>query len=152
MKNVVQTQGKEQGRPPPFTTHEAPLVIRSDEKEDQDKTSPTSPPDHKRGHPAVHEYQPKSLVYPPLSDSSDDEDFSSMPDLVTPEEGMSPVTDHSNDSGYETHEALLQLMSMPTRTTSRTRTDRRYPGSSPRKGTAQSPLAEATSLRDPLMT
>ena len=26
-----------------------------------------------------------------------------MPDLVTPEEGMSPVTDHSNDSGYETH-------------------------------------------------
>ena len=50
----------------------------------------------------VHEYQPKSLVYPPPSDSSDDEDFSSMPDLVTPEEGMSPVTDHSNDSGYET--------------------------------------------------
>ena len=26
-----------------------------------------------------------------------------MPDLVTPEEGMPPVTDHSNDSGYETH-------------------------------------------------
>ena len=25
-----------------------------------------------------------------------------MPDLVTPEEGMSPVTDHSKDSGYET--------------------------------------------------
>ena len=25
-----------------------------------------------------------------------------MPDLVTPEEGMSPVPDHSNDSGYET--------------------------------------------------
>ena len=25
-----------------------------------------------------------------------------MPDLVTPEEGMSHVTDHSNDSGYET--------------------------------------------------
>ena len=25
-----------------------------------------------------------------------------MPDLVTPEEGMSPVTGHSNDSGYET--------------------------------------------------
>ena len=48
-----------------------------------------------------HEYQPKSLVYPPLSDSSDDEDFSSMPDLITPEEGMSPVPGHSNDSGYE---------------------------------------------------
>ena len=39
----------------------------------------------------------------PPSDSSDDEDFSSMPDLVTPEEGMSSVTDHSNDSGDETH-------------------------------------------------
>ena len=45
----------------------------------------------------------QSLVYPPPSDSSDDKDFSSMPDLVTPEEGMSPVTDHLNDSGYETH-------------------------------------------------
>ena len=87
----------------PFTTHEAPLEISSDEQEDQDKTSPTSPPDHDRGHPTVHEYQPKSPVYPPPSDRSDDEDFSSMPDLVTPEEGMSPITDHSNDSGYETH-------------------------------------------------
>ena len=85
----------------PFTTHETPLVISSDEEEDQDKTSPTSPPDHKRGLSTVHEYQPKSLVYPPPSDSSDDEDFSSMPDLITPEEGMSPVPDHSNDSGYE---------------------------------------------------
>ena len=28
----------------PFTTHEAPLEISSDEEEDQDKTSPTSPP------------------------------------------------------------------------------------------------------------
>ena len=87
----------------PFTTHEAPLEISSDEEEDQDKTSSTSPPDHERGHPTVHEYQPKSLVYPPPGDSSDDEDLSSMPDLVTPEEGMSPVTDHSNNSGYETH-------------------------------------------------
>ena len=86
----------------PFATHEGPLVISSDEVEDQDKTSPTSPPDHERGHSTVHEYQPKSLVYPPPSDSSDDEDFSSMPDFVTPEEEMSPVTDHSNDSGYET--------------------------------------------------
>ena len=67
----------------------------------------TTPPDHERGHPTVHEYQPKSPVYPPPSDSSDDEDFSSMPDLVIPEEGMSPVTDHSNDSGYETHGSAL---------------------------------------------
>ena len=86
----------------PFTTHEAPLEISSNEEEDQDKTSPISPPDHERGHPIVHEYHPKSPVYPPPGDSSDDEDLSSMPDLVTPEEGMSPVTDHSNDSGYET--------------------------------------------------
>ena len=86
----------------PFTTHEVPLEISSDEEKDQDKTSPTSPPEHERGHPTVHEYQPKSLVYPPPGDSSDDEDLSSMPDLVTPEEGMSPVTDHSN--GYETHD------------------------------------------------
>ena len=86
----------------PFAAHEAPLVISSDEEKDQDKTSPTSPPDHERGHPTVHEYQPKSPVYPPPSDSSDDEDFSSMPDLVTPEEGMLPVPDHSNDSGNET--------------------------------------------------
>ena len=27
-----------------------------------------------------------------------------MPDLVTPEEGMSPTPDHSNDSGYETQD------------------------------------------------
>ena len=86
----------------PFTTHEAPLVVSSDEEEDQDKASPTSPPDHKRGQSTVHEYQPKSPVYPPPSDSSDEEDLSSMPDLVTPEEGMSPVPDHSNDFSYET--------------------------------------------------
>ena len=50
-----------------------------------------------KGDTTVHEYQPKSPVYPPPSDSSDEEDFSSVPDLVTPEEGMSPVPDHSND-------------------------------------------------------
>ena len=37
----------------PFATHKAPLEISSDEEEDQDKTSPTSPPDHERGHPTV---------------------------------------------------------------------------------------------------
>ena len=77
-----------------------PLVISSDEEE-QDKTLPTSPPDHEKGHPAVYEYQPKSPVYPPPSDSSE-EDFSSIPDLVTPAEEMSPAPDHLNDSGYET--------------------------------------------------
>ena len=62
-----------------------------DEEEEQDKISPSSPPDHEKGHPAVYEYQPKSPVYPPPSDSSDEEDFSSMPDLVTPAEEMSPA-------------------------------------------------------------
>ena len=94
----------------PFTTYEAPLVVSSDEEEDQDETSPTSPPDHEKGHPTVHEYQPKSPVYPPPSDSSDEEDFSSMPDLVTPE-GMSPVPDHYDDSGYEAQGTTLANVS-----------------------------------------
>ena len=47
-----------------------------------------------------------------------------MPDLVTPEEEMSPVPDHSNDSGYGTQDTTL-LMSMQTKTVSNTRTDRR---------------------------
>ena len=79
----------------------APVVIDSNDNEEKERTLPTSPPDHEKGHSAVHKYQPKSLVYPPPSDSSDDEDISSVSDLVTPEEGMSPVPDHSNDSGYE---------------------------------------------------
>ena len=49
----------------PFNPHDAPLVISLDEEEEQDKISPSSPPDHEKGHPAVYEYQPKSPVYPP---------------------------------------------------------------------------------------
>ena len=78
------------------------MVISLDEQEEQEKTSPTSPPDHEKGHPAVYEYHPKSPVYPPPSESSDEEDFSSIPDLVTPAEEMSPGSDHLNDSSYET--------------------------------------------------
>ena len=52
--------------------------------------------------PAAYEYQPKSPVYPPPSDSSEEEDFSSIPDLATPAEEMSPVPDQLNDSGYGT--------------------------------------------------
>ena len=76
----------------------------SSEEEEEDKTLPTSPPDHEKGHPAVYEYQPKSPVYPPPSDNYD-EDFSSMPDLVTPAEEMYPKSDPLNDSGYETQGA-----------------------------------------------
>ena len=86
----------------PFDLHDTFVVISSDEEDEQDKTSPTSPPDHEKGHPAVYEYQPKSPAYPPPSDSSDGGDSSSMPDQVTPAEERSPVSDHSNDSGYET--------------------------------------------------
>ena len=67
----------------PFDSHDAPVVINSDDEE-QKRTSPTSPPDHERGHSAVYEYQPKSPVYPPPSENSDEEDFSSIPDLATP--------------------------------------------------------------------
>ena len=84
----------------PFGTHDAPLVISSDE-EGQDTTPPSSPPNHERGHTTTYEYQPKSPVYPPPSDNSDGEEFSSIPDLVSPAEGMS-VPDHLDDSGYET--------------------------------------------------
>ena len=86
----------------PFDLHDTFVVITSDEEDEQDKTSFTSPPDHEKGHPAVYEYQPKSPAYPPPSDSSDEEDSSSMPDLVTLTEERYPVPDQSNDSGYET--------------------------------------------------
>ena len=74
-------------------------MVSSDE---EDNTSPASPPDHEKGHSTIYEYQPKSPVYPPPSESSDEEEFSSMPDLVSPAEGMSPVPSDLNDSGYET--------------------------------------------------
>ena len=51
----------------PFTTHEAPLVISSDDEEDQDKTCPTSPPDHERGHSTVHEYQSHWYTLPQVT-------------------------------------------------------------------------------------
>ena len=101
-----------------------PLVISSDEEEEQDKTSPTSPPDHEKGHPAVYEYQPKSPAYPPPSDSSEEEDFSSIPDLVTPAEEMSPALTILMTLVMK-HKVLSLLMSMPTRTVSKTRINRR---------------------------
>ena len=45
-----------------------------------------------------------SPVYPPPSDSSEEDDFSSIPDLATPAEEMSPVPDQLNDSGYRTQD------------------------------------------------
>ena len=77
-------------------------MVSSDVEEGQDNTSPTSSPDHERGHSTTYEYQPKSPVYPSPSDNSDGEEFSSIPDLVSSAEGMSPVPNHLNDPGYET--------------------------------------------------
>ena len=39
----------------PFTTHDAPLLVSSDEEDEQDKTSPASPPDHEKGHSTIYE-------------------------------------------------------------------------------------------------
>ena len=77
------------------------MVIHSDDEEEQERTSLTSPPDHEKGHTAIYEYQPKSPVYPPLSEGSDEEDFSSIPDLATPPEEKSPTPDLPNDTGDE---------------------------------------------------
>ena len=90
----------------PFNSYDAPVLINSDDKEEQERTSLTSPPDHEKGHPAVYEYQPKSPVYPPPSEGSDEEDFSSIPDLSTPPEGMSPTPDLLNDTGYEAQDTV----------------------------------------------
>ena len=84
----------------PFSSYDAPVVIKSDDEEEQERTSPTSPPDHEKGCPAVYKYQPKSPVCPPPSEDSDEEDFSSIPDLATPLEEMSPTPDLPNDTGY----------------------------------------------------
>ena len=85
----------------PFNSYDTPVVIHSDDKEEQERTSPTLPPDHEKGHPAIYEYQLKSPVYPPPSEGSDEEDFSSIPDLATPPEEKSPTPDLPNDTGDE---------------------------------------------------
>ena len=77
------------------------MVIHSDDKEEQERTSPTLPPDHEKGHPAIYEYQLKLPVYPPPSEGSNEEDFSSIPDLATPPEEKSPTPDLPNDAGDE---------------------------------------------------
>ena len=51
--------------------------------------SPQPPPDHERGHQPL-EYVPKSPVYPPPDDISENAEFSNVPDLETPREQMSP--------------------------------------------------------------
>ena len=50
-------------------------------------------------------YQPSHQYNPPPSEGSDEEDFSSIPDLATPAEEMSPTPDLPNDVGYEMQDA-----------------------------------------------
>ena len=63
--------------------------------------SPQSPPDHERGQQPL-EYVPKSPVYPP-NDSSENAKFSSIPDLETPREQMSPVQGKLKEPDQATH-------------------------------------------------
>ena len=84
-----------------MNSYDTLVVINSDDEEEQERTSPTSPPDHVKGCPAGYKYQPKSPVYPPPSEGSNEEDFSSIPDLAMPPEEMSPTPDLLNDAGYE---------------------------------------------------
>ena len=83
-----------------------PVIIASSDKETDtadefqlDAPSPQSPPDHKRGHQPL-EYVPKSPVYPPLDDSS-------VPDLETPQEQMSPVQEKLKEPDHATHMTVL---------------------------------------------
>ena len=82
-----------------------PVIIASSDEETEtedefqlDALSPQSPPDHERGHQPL-EYVPKSPVYPPPDDSSD----SSVPDLETPREQMSPVQEKLKEPDHTTH-------------------------------------------------
>ena len=84
------------------------LVSSSDEEtetpdEDHPVTlSPQSPPDYERGHQPL-EYVPKSPVYPCPDDSSENAEFSSIPDLETPKEQMSPVQGKPKEPDHATH-------------------------------------------------
>ena len=46
---------------------------------------------------------PKSPVYPPPDDSSENAEFSSIPDLETPREQMSPDKEKPKESDHRTH-------------------------------------------------
>ena len=110
----------------PFNLHDAPVVINSDDEEEQERASPTSPPDHEKGHPAVYKYQPKShqcillLVKAPMKRTSAayltwQHQLKRCPQSLTYQ-----MTQDMK------HKVLSLLMSMQTRTVSRTRTDRKH--------------------------
>ena len=77
----------------PFTPHDTSVVISSDEEEEQDKISPSSPPDQEKGHPAVYEYQPKSPAYPPPSDQLQMKTLAVCLTWRSPAGEMSPVSE-----------------------------------------------------------
>ena len=67
-----------------------------------------------------------------------------MPDLVTPEEEMSPVPDHSNDSGYGTQDSTPVDVNAD-QDSFHDKEQTGDPGPSPRKGPKQCPLSEKIS-------
>ena len=89
-----------------------PVIVDSSDEETEtadedhkDDLSPQSPPDHERGHQPL----PKSPVYPPPDDSSEDAEFSSIPDLEIPREQMSPVQENLKESDHGTHMMAPQM-------------------------------------------
>ena len=65
-----------------------------------------SPPDHEKGCQPL-KYMPKSPVYPPLDDSSENAEFSSILDLGTPREQMSPDKEKPKEPDHGTHMTAL---------------------------------------------
>ena len=93
----------------PIRSIDDPVLVDSSDEEtktaDEDHPiilSPQSPPDHERGHQLL-EYVPKSPVYPPPDDSSENTEFSSVPDLENPREQMSPVQGKLKEPDHATH-------------------------------------------------
>ena len=86
-----------------------PVVVDSSDEETEttdedhkDDLSPQSPPDHEKGCQPL-KYVPKSPVYPPPDDSSENAEFSSIPDLETPREQMSPAQGKPKEPDHGTH-------------------------------------------------
>ena len=67
-----------------------------------DTLSPQSPLEHERGHKPL-EYVSKSPVYPPPEDSTENTESSSVPDLETPREQMSPIQEKLKEPDHAIH-------------------------------------------------
>ena len=86
-----------------------PVVVDSSDEETEtadedhkDDLPPQSPPDHEKGHQPL-KYVPRFPVYPPLDDSSENAEFSSIPYLEIPREQMSHVQGKPKEPDHGTH-------------------------------------------------